>query len=221
MSPTGTWVDWIGRLRRNRLVLLFFLLAFVAVAVNVKLIVNATAEIARTSQISPGNAGGVRSPDQPYNPDAVHAFRNQLWVLLAVTILCFGSMMYLLVTRLILPLTTIEQSAKEIAEGNLNVNIPSYPRDELGELGQTLNSVAANFQEVLLLMGTAVGHSYARVEKIEQSLEGHGLGPGNDVKDEVAALRKDLEMLGGVLKDFRFYQARFDGRKVVPHGPDA
>jgi HAMP domain-containing protein len=214
-------VTWPKRLLRNRLVLLFFFLAFVAVAVNVKLILNATTEIAKIHEITAGVNGESVAPALPQNPGSVHAFRNQLWLLLGVTAICFGSVLYLLVTRVIMPLKTIEHCAKELAEGNLSVTVPPYPSEELGELGQALNSVSANFQEVLLLMGTAVGHSYATIEKIEQSLQDHERNPENNMKDDVVALRKDIEVLRGVLKEFRFFQARFDGYKVVAQGPDS
>ncbi len=129
--------------------------------------------------------------------------------------MCLGSMIYLFVSRVVFPLNAIAKAAEEMAKGNLSVAAPCHHGDEVGELGHVINNLAINFQEVLLLTGTAVGNSYAVLERIQQALEQGENVDGNDLKEQVTALKRDLEMLGTVVKDFQFYQTRFDGQKVV------
>ncbi len=200
---------------RNRLVLIFCMLAFIAVAANIKLILDLSGMTSRhetPATVSPPEAG------QPHHVQAADLslnVRNRLSVLLGVMIVCLGSMIYLFVSRVVFPLNAIAKAAEEMAKGNLSISAPSHHSDEVGELGHVINSLAVNFQEVLLLTGTTVGNSYAAVERIQQALEREGNFDGNELKEQVTALKKDLEMLGTVVKDFQFYQTRFDGQKVV------
>jgi hypothetical protein len=200
---------------RNRIVLIFCILALIAVAANVKLILDLS-----------GTTAGHEIPATLSSPEAgqiapVHAadlsrsIRNRLSVLLGVMIVCLGSMIYLFVSRVVFPLHAIAKVAEEMARGNLSVSAPSHHGDDVGELGHIINNLAVNFQEVLLLTGTAVGNSYEAVERIQLALERGENVDRTDLKEQVTALKKDLEMLGTVVKDFQFYQTRFDGQKVV------
>lgn len=221
MGSERTSGKWLRPLVKRPVVRLCLLVWVVAIAVHLAIILSAPDEILHKSYLVAGNAKGSQlSESMKQNPTLLQSMKNQLWIMFGILVICLSVIMYLLVTRLVLPIITIEQSAKELAEGKLDIVLPSHPQNELTELGKTLNSVAANYQEVLLLMGTAVGHACGRVEKIEQFLEDHGSEQHRDVRNEILALRGDLEMLSGVLRDFRFYQARFDGKKVVPHVPD-
>ena len=63
------------------------------------------------------------------------------------------------------PLDEIARSGMEISNGDLSVSAPSNTVDEIGELGQVVNQIAANYQEVLLFTGTTAGNSHEAVEK--------------------------------------------------------
>jgi HAMP domain-containing protein len=200
---------------RNKLVLTFCVLAFIAVTANIKLILD-------VSGLIPGHqvphtvthSNGPR-PETAHAGDLTHSMRSQLSVLLGIMVACLGAMIYLFLSRVIFPLNSIMKAANEMANGNLSVTAPARHGDEVGELGHLINNVAINFQEILLLTGTAVGNSHAAVENIQRALEQDGNLDRKDLKEQVTALKKDLEMLGEVVKDFQFYQTRFDGQKVV------
>ncbi len=54
-------------------------------------------------------------------------------------------------------LEKILAGAGAISAGDLSVTIPVYTRDELGRIASCVNELAANYQEVLLLVRQQVG----------------------------------------------------------------
>ncbi|MCL6589505.1 MAG: HAMP domain-containing protein [Firmicutes bacterium] len=50
--------------------------------------------------------------------------------------------------RLSTPITAMNQTAKSMTAGNLDVRVSNLPEDELGELGNSLNQLAARLKEV-------------------------------------------------------------------------
>jgi HAMP domain-containing protein len=200
---------------KNRLVMVFCALGLIAVGVNIKLILDVThvidsREVSTTMSPSHGaKPGNVRTED------FARGVRTRLSILLGIMVVCTGTMIYLFVSRVIFPLQAIARVTEEIAQGNLAVTAPCHHGDEVGELGHSINNLAVNFQEVLLLTGTVVGNSYQTAERIQEALERENLRDGSDVKELIAALKSELEMLGAMVKDFQFYQTRFDGQKVV------
>ncbi|MBI5570262.1 MAG: HAMP domain-containing protein [Desulfomonile tiedjei] len=199
----------------NRLVLIFCILALIAVAANVTLLLDVSSELPNATII--GSQGPPATTGKAANAAFHERFRNLLTLVLAVTVMCFGCIIYLFVSRVVKPLKAVTDATREMAKGNLGVTAPVDHNGELGELGHVINDLVVNFQEVLLLTGTAVGNSSSVVERIERALEREGLADANDLGEQVTALRKDLDMLRSVVRDFQFYHTRFDGTKVV-HG---
>jgi methyl-accepting chemotaxis protein len=122
---------------------------------------------------------------------------------------------YLFVKRIVVPLNLVTQIAKDLSRGNLSVSALKNPHGDVGELGAALNDLAANFQEILLLMGTTVGNSSSTVEKIERALETPNAASRDEIREQLEDLRKDLNLLRSLVHEFEFYQTRFDGQKVV------
>ena len=197
----------------NRLVLIFCVLALIAVAANVTLIVDLSTKVASAPAAVEAQPAGPL-PEKPGSFAFHESVRHRLTLVLGVTAICFAVMIYLFVSRVVTPLRAVTKASRDMAEGNLSITAPSGHNGELGELGHNINDLAVNFQEVLLLTGTVVGNSSSVVERIEKALEREGLADGNDLNEQITALRKDLEMLRSVVADFRFYHTHFAGAQA-------
>jgi hypothetical protein len=204
----------------RRLVFIFCILALIAVAANVGLILDLSSEAPNATVI--GSHGQPVTTGKAANAAFHERYTNLMTLVLAVNVTCFGCMIYLFVSRVVKPLKAVTEATREMAKGNLGVTAPVDHNGELGELGLVINDLVVNFQEVLLLTGTAVGNSSSVVERIESALEREGLADRNDLGEQITALRRDLDMLRSVVTDFQFYHTRFDGTKVVPglSGPE-
>ncbi len=207
----------LSTVARNKFVLICCLLALIALAANIKLIVDFD------SGINPKEKGYERSVGEQASDSAnlahfVKDFKTRLFVLFGILVVCLGSILYLFVTRTIVPLHKITYATDAIAKGNLSVTVPAGTNNDIGALGSAVNELAANFQEIVLLTGTATGNSFAAIEEIEKALNEKRLVPSAELEQQVSSLKQDMEMLSSLTKNFKFYKARFEGRKVVSYG---
>ncbi|MGO9572156.1 MAG: HAMP domain-containing protein [Desulfomonilaceae bacterium] len=217
-SPSGKRRSPLLRaVERNKVLLFFCLLAVTAVVVDMKFVFDVTGEMTKMGNVQAGNPVSEKLANDPIQADLLDYVRSRMSLILGVTILCFGSMIYLYVYKIHRPLKYVTRTAKEMSNGNLSTPIQSHGSDEVEELAEVINDLAANYQEVLLLTGTAVGKSSSAVERIERVLNVSGKSAGQEeLQEHIGLIKRDLEMLGSVVKDFEFYQTHFDGRKVVP-----
>jgi methyl-accepting chemotaxis protein len=215
--PDGKQLSTLLRaVERNKVLLVFCLLALAAVVVDVKLVFDVSGELAKAGKVRVSNPAGDPPMTDPVQAELLDYVGTRMSLALGVTIFCFASMIYLYVHKIRRPLKNVVRATKEMSKGNLSDPIRPNGRDEVGELAEAINDMAANYQEVLLLTGTAVGKSSYAVERIEKVLNQTDKSAGQEeLQEQVGAIKRDLEMLGSVVKDFEFYQTHFDGRKVV------
>ena len=197
---------------------IFCLLAFVSIGVNVAFIWDTKSLIQQKSgppSIEASATGGVSEMDRQ---SLLATHRNRLLVLLGVTACSFAVIIYLYMKMVVAPLDIVARAAKEISKGNLKVTAPTNPAGQIGEFAGAINDLAANFQEVLLLTGTAVGNSREALDRIEKNIGQQGRVVDEELRRQIDLIRDDLTMLASVVKEFDFYQVRFDGRKVMQDG---
>jgi methyl-accepting chemotaxis protein len=206
----------IRAVERNKVLVVFCLLALAAVAVDIKFVFDVSGEMAKAGKVRVSNPASDSLMTVPVQAELLDYIRTRMSLVLGVTILCLASMIYLYVHKIHRPLKQVVRATKEMANGNLSDPIRPNGRNEVGELAEVINDLAANYQEVLLLTGTAVGKSSSAVERIEKVLDRGDKSAGQEeLQEQVGVIKRDLEMLGSVVKDFEFYQTHFDGRKVV------
>jgi len=199
----------------KRLLIIFCLLGLIVVGVNLKFLLDTSAEISKHMETSlhPPAKSTIGAPTESLA--TLQAARKRIAILLGITVICFGSVVYLFVKRVVVPLNLVTQIAKDLSIGDLSVSALRNPHGDVGELGAALNDLAANFQEILLLMGTTVGNSSSTVEKIEKALETPDAASRDEIRQQLENLKKDLNLLCSLVQEFEFYQIRFDGQKVV------
>ncbi len=208
----------VSSLFKNRLLLIFAVLVCVVIVINVKFLWDLSAQVPAqpAAAVSQSAEQAVASAG---NVELLRNFRNQLFILVGVTIICFLAMLYLLVSRVVMPLSNLVRAVGEISKGDLSLTLLNHDSSELGELGSVVTGVMADFQEVVLLTGATVGNSVTSVERIEKILQHGSPASQDDLKLQVGSIKRDLETLSAMVNRFQFYRAHFDGRKVVPHGP--
>ncbi len=202
---------------RYKLLALFCLLALLAMGLNVGLIVDLNGEIGRIQELLGSNAGDTSGGNLLREIESLKAHKMRMIVLLGALVICFGTIIYLFYKRIAAPLQKLTGAARRISRGDLSASALVHSKDDFTEVAQVINDMAANFQEVLLLLGTTVGHSQVVLENMELRLgQEHTADNLDELRNHIRIMKKDLELLSGVVREFEFYQTRFDGRKVVP-----
>jgi len=107
-----------------------------------------------------------------------------LWVLLGVVLA--GAGVFFFSRQISTPISVLTGAASEISKGNFDVKVNYTPKDEIGFLGKTLESMSNSLKE-----------SFARIERQNQELEEYN----RTLEDKVALRTKELEQKNIELQD--------------------
>ncbi len=148
---------------------------------------------------------------------ALGSFRRGLYLIMATIAISFISILALFISKFVVPLNTISNVVRTMADGDLTISAPEKLPDDMRSLGKGLNDLAANFQEVLLFTGTMCGNLKSELAALEADLssENSTLDP-EQIKAEIAGLRSEIEILSEMVEQFKYYQVEFDGSEVKP-----
>jgi methyl-accepting chemotaxis protein len=154
----------------------------------------------------------------------VSAAQDRLVVLCALTFLGLGFFGCVTVAGVFIPLRDISRRAGELADGKLSVTFPAKGPETVAQLGDALNQIAANYQEVLLLTGTTVGKLREIAHEMEEAArEGpRAADCDSDLIGLIAQMEGRLDTLSDIVQSFEYFQTSFDGAKVVgaPRNPE-
>jgi signal transduction histidine kinase len=159
------------------------------------------------------------------------AVRQQMYLLLLAATLVAGGFLFFTGKWILHPITRLINSAKEIQKGNLDLVIPGGSRDEIGQLSEAFNEMAASLRELrrtdqakLLRIQRSTRQAFDNLPdaiavvdpagEVEVATEAagdaFGLKPGVRLRDLTHSWIADL-----------FDRALVDGRPTEPKGPHA
>ncbi len=216
VHPSSRHSVWSGK----GLAAILLLVAVAVIAVNVKFIWDlsgqSAAKVVEESVTAAKERGADSDTDALVVAETLRMGRTRLVIILLILVGCFGTTLFLLIRKLFMPLREIGRAAREIASGNLGVTVGGTSRDGMFELGESINEVAANFQEVLLFTGTMAGNVYSKIAVIENRLEEcPGSEAVDELKEDLQDIERNMEVLTNMVEEFDFFHTRFDGRRVV------
>lgn len=100
------------------------------------------------------------------------------------------------------PLQLMVESTRIIADGDLRKTVPVRSRDEIGLLGETINSLASNIQELVALGLATESTLRSSLEKLRESVP-----PGSKALKEVEEMETELEGFRWIVDDFKLFPA--------------
>ena len=135
-------------------------------------------------------------------------------------ILMVGIIMFVMVIVLTMfiknitePLQHMIQLSQKISSGDLSQTIRVHANNELSELGNVINEMSSNLQEIILLSQRTCEGGQVFVEEALKRLE-HGVLDAKsaaEMKDAVENLGNELSMLNEVITYFSFYTVERKG----------
>ena len=129
-------------------------------------------------------------------------------------ILMVGIVMFVMVIVLTMfiknitePLQHMIKLSQKISAGDLSHTIKIHANNELADLGNVINEMASNLQEIILLSQRTCENGQVFVKQALQEIEGDELSPGGvaDMQRAIKNLGEELAMLNEVIAYFSFY----------------
>jgi methyl-accepting chemotaxis protein len=118
--------------------------------------------------------------------------------------------------RIMQPLADISDGLQRIASGRLDQTVTVRGRGEIAKMGEMVNDIAANQQEVLLLLWRQTDHTIDLIDRLSEIVR-IGIDNGNRdrVRADLKALRSSMTDLKGLAEGVSFYDVHLDGRSAV------
>ena len=177
-----------------------FLGCFLAIA-----IVTAVASTVALMEIGVGTRLlGVSDPEQV--AALFGALRWRIALGAAMIIAVAGGVFFLLNRRIALPLEKTAAAAGRMADGYLETTMPVSAPNEIGRIGESVNGLAVNFQEVLILVWNQTENALARIQRTTRKMTPDASdGNIDEMKAELSSARQDLENMRLMVRSFDLY----------------
>ena len=130
-------------------------------------------------------------------PPAIAHLRDKIAIMFVVLSGVAAIVMLMFIKNITLPLGKMITISKAINQGDLSHYIEIDQKDEIGELGQAINELTSNFQELASL-------TMASCEKLDESLNEAISNLQNETptsEEELQAMRHEIAMLQQFLNE--------------------
>lgn len=202
---------------RKRLLIYFFLIIFVTFSVGAQLIFEVGSPRLK-DQISQNiSAQGDDHETTMAGIDAVlKKLQHRMILVMGIVFLCVVATMFVFIRNIVEPLDAMGKAAKRITEGHLNETVPIRCQDEIGKIGELINDLAINLQEVLLHVWNHTCQDIVLMDHIAEIIHAQPVDIMPDkVKEEFDFVRKDIEEMQEIVRAFDYYNIQFDGASLV------
>lgn len=116
---------------------------------------------------------------------------------------------FLFIRNIVKPLEEVLNAARRITEGYLKETVPIRNKDEIGKIGEQINALSVNLQEILL-------HVWNHSRDSADILKRISCGDlPSDMARDIAAVRQSMEEMQSMVKTFEYYDIRMDEDRLI------
>lgn len=178
----------------------FGLIAAASLLITVEFIwaIRAATPLAATPALYPADAADViRS-----TVNALDSLRDKALLMFAVQTVVTLIVLIMFMRRITGPLQHMVEHSRVISEGDLSRSIPVRGRDELGMLGETINGLTSNIQEIVALGLSTESSLRESVDRLRQRL-----GSDGEAQKYVDEMESELDGFRMIVADFKLFPA--------------
>ncbi len=143
--------------------------------------------------------------------------QNRMILATSVIFLAVIVGIFFLIRNVIKPLDEIGRAAFKMAHGHLDEMVPVRSRNEIGKIGELINDLAIDLQEILLHVWNHTGQDIVLLNRIAAIMNsqpgGNGMPP--EIREDFYFVRQDIEDMRDMVKAFNYYNVRLHEEKVL------
>lgn len=125
--------------------------------------------------------------------------RGKIVIMFGVLTVVVAIVLMMFIRNITTPLQKMANAVGKINEGDLSQVIEVETQDEIGQVGQTINGLTSNLQEVAAFGSITCREVLGRLEQVERDVAG-GRPPA---AGDLAEIRSSLETLQGFVDSFK------------------
>ena len=124
--------------------------------------------------------------------------------------------MFFFIRNIISPLNKLEKLTREMADGRLDLLVHgnSQASRSIGSIGDNVNSLAMNLQEILLLVWNHSEHNLGTIEKTLEILADSTKDP-DEIKTNLLMMKNELMQMQALAKQFELFDVSLEDKKAL------
>jgi methyl-accepting chemotaxis protein len=149
--------------------------------------------------------GGELQPDAAFQP--IRALRDKAVIMVALFLVVVLILLTMFIKNITEPLQHMIEASKLIAVGDLSQTVTIRAKNELAEMGDTVNELTSNLQEMLLLskdMCTSVDHFTEEISGVLSSPE-IDQEKVEDLRHKMHLLNSKTKLMNDIILHCKFY----------------
>ena len=142
---------------------------------------------------------------------------DSLIIMTSIMIGVLVAFMFFFIRKFIKPLNQLEHFTREMADGRLDLLVQDSPKAScaISAIGENVNSIAMNLQEVLLLNWNLSAHNLGNVEETLKLLNGDSEIPREQILASLLSLKGELQQMQDLTQQFEFFDVTLQGKKAL------
>lgn len=140
----------------------------------------------------------------------------QIAMLITCVFLCVWIIFFIFILRLSEPLNEIIKITRRMADGHLNETLDTRSGGEIGKIGENINELGVNVQEILLHVWKHTTDSMELLAHIQNKM------PNQDDKNvsfqiqaDIERINQSMEEIRGLIQEFELYDIYLEQEKVM------
>lgn len=142
---------------------------------------------------------------------------DSLTILTIVLVCVLVLFMFFFIRNIIKPLNKLENLTREMADGRLDLLVQDNKTasSSIGAIGENVNSLAMNLQEILLLVWNLSDHNLETVEQTLRVLSTDGDIPREQIRANLESLKSELQQMQDLTQQFELFDVTLQGKKAL------
>ncbi len=205
---------------RKKYLIYFILATFIIMLIGIELIYEVGSD---GLYIQIAESISNQFPDQADNPDMsevkniLESLHVRVIMVVSILFLCFAVSAILFYRNFVKPVDKMAKGVRRMAGGHLDKLIQVSSDNEIGKIGELINDLAINMQEILLHVWNHTGQDIVLLDRIVKgcATKSGGNGIPEEIKDDLKIVRQDIENMQNMVKAFDYYNVRFEKEKII------
>jgi len=192
---------------QRTMIIYFLLIGFASLLLGIEFVMDTNSPDLKTELLSNFEKYEKKQISEETLFAPIVKLRNKAVLMIGIIMVVMVIVLTMFIKNITEPLQHMLEMSKEISAGDLSRTVEIDATNELADMGNLINDMSSNLQEIIWLSRNMCEYGDGFVEKTLALLDKPD--PGKDdiksVAKEIKDLKEELETLGQVIEYFNFY----------------